>query len=360
MEKTLKNQLKKYSKIFIDAQEKGKKEADLVMYLVQFFQEALGYDIFKEISKEYQIKGKYCDVAIKIKGQVELLVEAKQPGVRLADRHIEQAEIYAMKSGTRWVLLTNGLDWRLFHLRYDEVDGIESSLVFKTDLVKNFHDKPDDVIEKFLLLQRRNFLKGDLDKYFKKKTMLIPISLGKALFTEDVLRAIGRVVNRGAEVRVGIDDIAKALRNMLDKEVLADMADIKIIRKKKKKPVQKKEKQIIKGQKIDFSGTKPVKVRLFKESINVKTWRDVITTTSEILIKKNRKAFNQLADSELMKGGKRVYLSKNENAVYFPRKLNNGLFIDVNLSANTIVRVINKMLTGCGYKESDLKIILKG
>jgi len=359
LEKILKNQLKKYSKIFIEAQEKGKKEADLVMYLVQFFHEALGYDIFKEISKEYQIKGKFCDVAIKIKGQVELLVEAKQPGVRLADRHIEQAEIYAMKSGTRWVLLTNGLDWRLFHLRYDDVEGIESTLVFKTDLVKNFHDKPDDVIEKFILLQRKNFLKGDLDKYFKKKTMLIPISLGKAMFTEDVLRSIGRVVNRGAEVRVGIDDIARALRNMLDKEVLADMADIKIIKRKKRQPVQKKEKQTKKNQKIDFSGTKPVKIRLFKEPFNVKTWRDVISITAEILIKKNPSAFNQLADSDLMKGGTRIYLSKNKEVVYSPRQLNNGLFIDVNLSANTMVRVLKKMLKGCGYKESDIKIILK-
>jgi len=41
MEKELKKQLRKYSKIFIDAQEQGKKEADIVMYLVQFFQSVL-------------------------------------------------------------------------------------------------------------------------------------------------------------------------------------------------------------------------------------------------------------------------------------------------------------------------------
>lgn len=241
MEKELKKGLKKYADIFCMAQEKGKKEADLVMYLVQFFQEVLAYDIFKEISKEYQIKAQYCDIALNIKGQVKMLVEAKQPGVRLADRHIEQAEIYAMKSGTKWVLLTNGIDWKLFHLSFDEEGGIESSLVFNTDLMKKFRDNPNDVVEKFMLLHKRNFIKGELEKYWKKITMLIPISLSKALFTEDVLRAICREVNRGAEVKVGIEDTAKALRNMFDKEVLADMADIKIKRKKRKRAAKKKE-----------------------------------------------------------------------------------------------------------------------
>jgi len=238
MTKELKKGLKKYTDIFCEAQEKGKKEADLVMYLVQFFQEVLGYDIFKEISKEYQIKGKYCDIALKIKGQTEILVEAKQPGLRLTDKHIEQAEIYAMKSGTKWVLLTNGIDWRLFHLSFDEEGGIESSLVFKTDLLKKFQENPNDVIEKFMLLQRRSFIKGELEKYWKKKIMLIPISLSKALFTEDVLKAIRKEINRGAEIKVGIEDIVRALKNMFDKEVLADMV-IKIRKKKKKKTTKK-------------------------------------------------------------------------------------------------------------------------
>ncbi len=236
MEKELKKQLRKFSKIFIDAQEKGKKEADIVMYLVQFFQSVLGYSIFDEISKEYQIKGKYCDIALKIKGEVGMLVEAKQPGIRLVKKHIEQAEIYGMRSGIKWVLLTNGCEWRLFHLTYDDSEGIESTLVFSTDLVKSFMEKPNDVVEKFMLLHKRNFMKGELDKYFTKKTMLIPESLAKALFTEEVLRSIRREVNKGAEVKVGIDDIAKALKILLDKEVLADM----VIKVRKTKKVTKK------------------------------------------------------------------------------------------------------------------------
>jgi hypothetical protein len=235
MEKELKKQLKRFAGIFREAQAQGKKEADIVMFVVQFFKEALGYDIFTEISKEFQIKEKYCDIAIKLQGQVELLTEVKQAGLRLADRHIEQAESYAMKSGTRWVMLTNGLEWKLFHISFSESEGVERAVVFRTDFLKDLDEKPDEVAEKFALLQKKNYQKGALEKYWTRKTMLAPGALAQALFSHAVLRTLNREVNRGADAKVSFEDIVKALKNMLDKEVLADLADIKIGKKKRAK-----------------------------------------------------------------------------------------------------------------------------
>ena len=230
MEKNLKKQVKIYANIFEDARETGRREADLVMYIVQFFKEALGYDVFAEISKEYQIKDKYCDIGIKIRGQVEILIEVKQPGMRLADRHTDQAESYAMKSGTKWVILTNGIEWNLYHLSFHEQAGmgVESVPVFKMDLIKDLQEKPKEVLAKFALLHKKNYLKGELDKYWKKKTMLTPQALSKALFRLSVIKTLIREINRGAKVRVGIEDVAKALKYLMDKEALADIADIKI------------------------------------------------------------------------------------------------------------------------------------
>lgn len=356
MDKELKHKLKEYSDIFKDAQEKGKKEADVIMYIVQFFKDALGYDVFKEISKEYQIKGGYCDIGIKIKGKLELLIEAKQPGLILADRHIKQAEIYAAKSGTKWVILTNGCVWKLFHLSFDEEEGIERSLVFKTDFLKSFQEKPDYVIEKFKLLHKKNFTKGELDKFWKKKTMLIPRSLSKALFKEEVLKKIRQEVNRGKEVKVGIEDIAKALKNMFDKEVLADMAEIKIDRKKKKK-----QKKVFSGKltEISYIAKKPAKVKLLNEPFEVKSWRELLITAAERLMKHRPDAFNNLPDSEIMKGKKAPYLTNDKSLLRTPYQLSSGLFIETNLNANAIVQVIKILLKGCGYKETNIKIFTK-
>ena len=252
MEKESKKQLKVFASIFRDAQDKAKREADVVMYVVQFFKDALGYDIFTEISKEYQIKEKYCDIAIKLQGQVEFLIEVKQPGLRLADRHIEQAESYAMKSGTKWVVLTNGVEWKLFHISFSETEGVERAVVFKTDFLKDFEERPDEVVEKFGLLQKKDYLKGALDKYWTKKTMLEPGALAQALFSQTVLKTLNREINRGGEAKVSFDDIVKALKNLLDKEILVDLADIKIgkRRKAKRQPTKKAEPEESKPQEI--------------------------------------------------------------------------------------------------------------
>ena len=239
MEKEIKKLLKNYCSIFKEAQEKEKKEADVVMYVIQFFKDVLEYDIFTEISKEFQIKDKYCDIAIKLDGQVEFLIEVKQPGMRLMDKHIEQAENYAMRSGTKWVILTNGCEWRVFHLSFDEEGGVESTLAFRIDLLKDYLENADEVISKFNMLNKKYYLKGELEKYWTKKTMLVPKSLARALFTNTVLRAIGKEINRGADVKVGTEEVGKALKNIFDKEILAEMADIKIGKKKRTRRVKK-------------------------------------------------------------------------------------------------------------------------
>jgi hypothetical protein len=285
-----------------------------------------------------------------------MLVEVKQPGMQLANRHIEQAEIYAMKSGTKWALLTNGCDWRLFHLSFDEDGGIESVLVFKTDLLKSFKEKPDDVVEKFNLLHKKNFIRGELDKFWIKKTMLIPRALSKALFTEDVLRSICREVNRGADVKVGMEDTAKALKNMFDKEVLADIAELRIRKRRKARKTKALPK---KPAKVSFGGKKPTKVRLFKETFEVKSWRELLINVAEKLIKRSPATFKKLADSDIMRGKKSTWLTKNKSLLNVPHKLSNGLYMEVLFSADSTVSFIKKLLKGCGYKETDIKISVK-
>ncbi len=342
MEKELKKQLKKYSKIFLDAQEKSRKEADVVMYIVQFFQDALGYDILKkqEISKEYATGGGFCDIAIKIKGKLELIIEVKQPGMKLADSHIRQAKNYAIESGMKWALLTNGCDWKLFHLRYVEKKGIKSTLVFKTDLLKNFQEKPDEVIDKFKLLHKKIFTKGGLDNFWKKKTMLTPNSIVKVLFAEDVLKLIAHKVNYKKEVKVGIEDIAKALKNMFDKEVLADMADIKIVKGKTKQE-------------------KPYKVKFLNNTYEIKSWKGLLVFTAEKLLELKPDLMKELSDSKIMQGRKSPYLTKNQSLLRNPSQLSPGLFLETNLSSDGVIKVINILLKGCGYKESDIEIITK-
>lgn len=252
MEKEMRKKLSTYAHIFKEAQDTGKREADIVMYIVEFLKDVLRYDVFKEISKEYQIKDKYCDIAIKLDGQVVILIEVKQPGFKLADRHIEQAENYAMRNGTEWAILTNGCEWRLYHLHITD-DGIERALAFRTDLLDSFSNNPDETISKLLLLHRKKFIKGELDKYWHKLNLLTPQFLLRALFTDIVLKTIARELNRGEKVRVGNDEIERGLQNMLDKAILADLANVKLRKKRRVKKIPKQKKAHVQNEASDDS-----------------------------------------------------------------------------------------------------------
>src|SRR4051812_30068927 len=121
-DKTTLNGLKRFSQAFKEARERGANESDTVMFLVKFFEEVLGFDsLAGEISKEVAIKDRFCDLAIKLDGAIQYLVEAKSAGNKaLREKDIEQAENYASRHGLRWVLLTNGIEWQLYHLSFNE------------------------------------------------------------------------------------------------------------------------------------------------------------------------------------------------------------------------------------------------
>src|SRR5260370_42491009 len=104
LDKAVRDHLKRYAEAFREARDRGANAADTVMFLVRFFEEVLGYDSLKgEISKELQIKDRYCDLALKIEGTVHILVEGKAARITgLTDKHIDQAENYASQAGIPW------------------------------------------------------------------------------------------------------------------------------------------------------------------------------------------------------------------------------------------------------------------
>jgi hypothetical protein len=237
LEKTVTQQLKKFADAFREARERGATESDTVMFLVKFFEEILGYDPFKgEISKELAIKERYCDIALKIEGTVRILVEAKAAGLKgLVDRNIEQAENYASKAGIRWVALTNGIEWKLFHLSWAENEGITHDLAWQANLLDEMDADIEALWEKLSLLARTAVQKGSLDDYWERKKALSPRSVVRVMFCEDVLTVVRRELNRNAPARLEMEDVFIAVRDVLSKEALLDAGDITIKKRRKKR-----------------------------------------------------------------------------------------------------------------------------
>jgi predicted type IV restriction endonuclease len=220
--------LKKFLPHLLKAKEDNLNEADTLLRIIKVFEEILDYDPMSEITREAQIRDKYVDLAIKIDGTVKLLVEAKSAATTLRDRHIDQAQHYAAEGNIKWVLLTNGVEWNLYHLSFDE--GVEYVRAFSFDLSVDPIEKAADLL---CLLHRQAIKKGQLDEYWEHRAALSAESIGRALFTEQALKFIRREIRRREGLLIDQEDLAKAIHEMLSTEAREQIGPLKIRKRPK-------------------------------------------------------------------------------------------------------------------------------
>lgn len=224
----IKRALRKYLPHLQKAKADNLNEADTVQRLVKVFEEVLGWDAMSEITRESQIKDRYVDIAIKLEGKTVLLIEAKAAGVTLRDRHIEQAEHYAAQGNIPWVLLTNGTEWTLFHLTFEE--GIESVKAFSVNLETDDFDKAACCLG---LLHRNAIRNEELEEFWTHRVALSPESVAKALFHQDVLMFIRREIRRSEGILIDVEDLAGAIHDMMSVESREQIGPVKIRKKRK-------------------------------------------------------------------------------------------------------------------------------
>lgn len=226
--------LKKFLPHLLQAKADNLNEADTVQRIIKVFEDVLEYSTLSEITRESNIKDKYVDLAIKLDGTIRLLVEVKSAGTALRDRHIEQAERYAAEGNYRWVILTNGTAWNLYHLTFEE--GIEYERLFAIDL--SVEDTLEKSVECLSLLHRQFVRKGELDDHWLQRAAMNPVSLGKALFSEEVLGFLRRDIRKREGLLLDEEDLAAALHDMLSIAARELIGPVRIRRRRKagKKP----------------------------------------------------------------------------------------------------------------------------
>jgi hypothetical protein len=222
--------LKKILPHLMAAKEQNINEADTVVRLIKVLEDVLGYDPMSEISREAQLRDKYIDLLLKINGVPKLIIEAKAAGIELRDRHIEQAENYASRNNYPWVLLTNGINWRLYHLTFEE--GIEYDVAFNIDLSKDDFNHCADTLA---VLHRSSVAANKLEGFWACRVALSPASISKAMLHEDVLNELRRQVRKDTGTNMEIDELAEAIRDMFSQEIREQVGAMRI--RKNRRPV---------------------------------------------------------------------------------------------------------------------------
>ena len=112
-EEMLRTGVAKFQKVLLAAKTRDLNESDTVAIITDMLADIFGYDKYMEVTSELAIRGTYCDLAIKIDDKFQFLIECKAIGIDLKEAHIRQATAYGANKGIEWVILTNGIVWRL-------------------------------------------------------------------------------------------------------------------------------------------------------------------------------------------------------------------------------------------------------
>lgn len=211
--------IKRFQPILAAAKARDVGESDTVTIIVDMLAEIFGYDKYSEITSEFAIRGTYCDLAIKLDGALQTLIEVKAIGIELKEAHVKQAIDYAANQGVEWVVLTNGLSWRVYKVTFSK--PIDQELVIEIDFA-NLSPKNAKDIESQYLFCKEGWIKSVLGDYHTQKQALSRFYLGAMLLSDPVLQIIRRELRRvSPDVKVETEEIKVVLSSeVIKREVL--------------------------------------------------------------------------------------------------------------------------------------------
>jgi predicted type IV restriction endonuclease len=211
--------LPRFQKVLQIAKDRDVNESDTVSVLTDIFSDVLGYDKYLDITSEFSIRSTYCDLALKADDKVQFLVEAKAIGIKLKDAHMKQACDYGANHGVQWVVLTNGIDWRIYRIRFEQ--PISFDLVCTFDFHKlNARDEKDR--EFMFLIAKEGLSKNARESFYEKVQSVNRYVVGNLMLGEPVLSVVRRELRRLADgMKIDVAEVEQIVKaEVLKREIV--------------------------------------------------------------------------------------------------------------------------------------------
>ena len=236
-----------------EVQQADGNEAETRRRVERIFDTLMGYDPFKHLSREHAVRGagetEHVDFAIHVDGSTEsspnIMVELKRVGVDLAPKHLKQVSSYAINAGCEWILLTNGREWRIYHVSFGQPP--ETKLLKSWDLLL---DDAAVLAQSFELISFKSVRKGALDKLWQKSNVLTARNVLAAILSEGSIAVLRRELKRSSDVAIAPEDVVSGVRRLLNEAALTELSSIRISlperkrRRRKSKPEQTDEPKV--------------------------------------------------------------------------------------------------------------------
>lgn len=205
-----KKELRRYQRVLESARSRDLGESDTVVIVTDFLHEVLGYAKYDEITTEHAVRSTFCDIALKVEGRLQFLIEVKAIGTDLKENHLRQAVDYAANEGADWVLLTNGAVWQAHRVQFEK--PIRHELAWEIDLLAA-GNKPVRLIEQLYLISRESCGGGAIERYWQQKEATSRFVVAQLLLSGPMLAVVRRSLRRlSPGLRVSEEQIESLLR----------------------------------------------------------------------------------------------------------------------------------------------------
>ncbi len=213
--------IKKFQPILRKAKDKDINESDTVTIVADMLNDVFGFDKYTEITSEYAVKKTFCDLAIEVAGNVCLLVEVKAAGLVLKDDFIRQACDYGANSGIEWVVLTNGVSWRVYKIIFSK--PVEKEMIYSFEF-DDLNAKKQTDLEMLFYISRESLAKSTnnlLEEFAAQRQVLNHFFIGQLLATEPILDTIRKQVRKIApDAKISNEEIHDILvANVIKRDV---------------------------------------------------------------------------------------------------------------------------------------------
>ncbi len=201
--------------------------------------------MLEDITQEHMVQSHYVDMTVKTKlwdsqqkkyeHKVIFFIEVKSIDTTLRQTHVYQAVNYAATAGIDLVLLTNLIDYHLYHISWEK-KAVEPLLVMSFNVLS---DELNEIAQKLGLLSSTAFRKGNIQQYIREATTLSDLNFMTALLSPRVLSALRNSLRDITGHRIKDNSsIVKNIRKLIDNDELYDDAR-KIVSKLWSTPVKK-------------------------------------------------------------------------------------------------------------------------
>ncbi len=239
------SKLKQFQYIATTQRARDVSEADTVTVVKDMLAELFGYDKYAELTSEQQIKGTFCDLAIKIEGKIQYLIEVKSAGLDLKENHLTQAINYGANQGIQWVILTNSIDWKVYRIVFGQPVIHEEVTSFS--ILEVSSSKEED-LEALYILAREGISSDAISTFHQRSQLLNRFTISQIVMSENVVGSVRKELRRlFPDLKVELQQISEILGAEVLKRELLDGDKAKDAALRIKKALQKLSRAVAKN-----------------------------------------------------------------------------------------------------------------